>query len=158
MSSKQERHRIIREVVGKGKVASQEELAEILEGNGIQVAQATLSRDIRDLGITKQHDDGGYFYSLPGQIATLENVAGPVNASLSIGSIAFSGNIAVIKTRPGHADMVASMIDESALKEIIGTIAGDDTIFMVIREGFSSEDVQAALSALFKGIGEKILE
>lgn len=158
MKEKQIRQRMIREVVSSNRVPNQEELAGLLEKEGLVVAQATLSRDIRELGITKVHSRGGYFYSLPGQIATLENVAGPVNASLSIGSIAFSGNIAVIKTRPGHADMVASMIDESALKEIIGTIAGDDTIFMVIREGFSSEDVQAALSALFKGIGEKILE
>ena len=66
MKSKQERHKIIKEVVGKGKVSSQEELAEILENNGIQVAQATLSRDIRDLGITKRHDGDGYYYSLPG--------------------------------------------------------------------------------------------
>ena len=148
MSSKQERHRIIREVVGKGKVASQEELAEILEGNGIQVAQATLSRDIRDLGITKQHDDGGYFYSLPGQV--------PISFG-SVSSLEFTGPLAILKTMPGHANMVAAIIDASALKEVAGTIAGDDTILLALREGSSREDLVGALGGLFSGLESKRL-
>ena len=73
MKGKQERHRIIKEVVGSGKVASQEDLAALLESRGIEVAQATLSRDIRDLGITKLHDGTGYFYSLPPRAAPADH-------------------------------------------------------------------------------------
>ncbi len=156
MGSKQERHRIIREVVGKGKVASQEELAEILEGNGIQVAQATLSRDIRDLGITKQHDDGGYFYSLPGQVP-ISSGRKLTDTFGSVSSLEFTGPLAILKTMPGHANMVAAIIDASALKEVAGTIAGDDTILLALREGSSREDLVGALGGLFSGLESKRL-
>ena len=155
MKSKLERHRIIKEVVGNGRVSSQEELASILEKEGLQVAQATLSRDIRELGITKMHDGDSYYYCLPGT-SRFSPRRGP-DTSYSIISIEFSGQLAVIKTQPGHANMVASLIDMGGLDEIAGTIAGDDTILLAIREGKSRDALSRSLEALFNGIGRKRL-
>lgn len=76
-------------------------------------------------------------------------------SSDSIDSLEFSGSMAVIKTRPGHAGMIASIIDEGHLPEVMGTLAGDDTILLVLREGFRHEDVTSSLSEIFKGIETK---
>ena len=154
MKSKVERHRIIRKVVGEGKIASQEELAAILESNGIQVAQATLSRDIRDLGITKFHDGEGYYYSLPLSSAQHQRVAMP-GLSSSVVSLEFSGQLAVIKTMPGHANMVAAVIDGGALAEVAGTIAGDDTILLAVREGVSRDSLSLSLGRLLGALVSK---
>ena len=76
-------------------------------------------------------------------------------SSDSIDSLEFSGSMAVIKTRPGHAGMIASIIDEGHLSEVMGTLAGDDTILLVLREGFSHDDVAESLGGMFKGIDNK---
>ena len=111
---------------------------------GISVTQATLSRDIKQLKIVKAHDENGnYVYRLPiyrsKESALLSVKSGKFN-------IEFSGNLAVIKTRPGYAMGIASDIDTNAPQEILGTIAGDDTILIIPREGFSRESVLDALS------------
>lgn len=156
MNSKRERHKIIKEIVGNGKVSSQEELAAILENKGIQVAQATLSRDIRDLGITKRHDAGGYYYSLPG-LALRPSGRRVPDAFGSVSSLEFTGPLAVLKTMPGHANMIAAVIDANSLPEVSGTIAGDDTILLAIREGVSREDLLGSLEGLFPGLESKRL-
>lgn len=156
MNSKRERHKIIKEIVGNGKVSSQEELAAILENKGIQVAQATLSRDIRDLGITKRHDSGGYFYSLPG-LALRPSGRRVPDTFGSVSSLEFTGPLAVLKTMPGHANMIAAVIDANSLPEVSGTIAGDDTILLAMREGVSREDLVGSLEGLFPGLESKRL-
>lgn len=155
MKGKLERQRIIREVIKDNKVANQEELSLLLEKRGLSVAQATLSRDIRELRITKIHDVNGYSYSLlqPGMLRNAFRE--PSMSSDSIDSLEFSGSMAVIKTRPGHAGMIASIVDEGHLAEVMGTLAGDDTILLILREGFSHDDVSKSLSDLFKGIDAK---
>lgn len=157
VKGKQERHRIIKEVVGSGKVASQEDLAALLESRGIEVAQATLSRDIRDLGITKLHDGTGYFYSLPEASSSRVIPFGTIGSSVSITSLEFAGQLAVLKTMPGHANMVAAIIDASSLAGVAGTIAGDDTIMLAIRDGVSRESMAKALGTLFAGLENKRL-
>lgn len=154
MKGKTERQRIIREVIGENRIASQEELAAILEKKGLDVAQATLSRDIKELKISKLHDETGYYYSLsrPSSTRSLETT---INSSESIESIEFSGPFAVIKTRPGHANMVAVIIDSGSLKEIAGTIAGDDTILVVTREGYAKNDVLRSLGKIFRQLESK---
>ncbi|MBQ6283612.1 MAG: ArgR family transcriptional regulator [Bacteroidales bacterium] len=156
MNSKRERHKIIKEIVGNGKVSSQEELAAILENKGIQVAQATLSRDIRDLGITKRHDSGGYFYSLPG-LALRPSGRRVPDTFGSVSSLEFTGPLAVLKTMPGHANMIAAVIDANSLPEVSGTIAGDDTILLAMREGVSREELVGSLEGLFPGLESKRL-
>lgn len=157
MKGKLERHRIIREVLVTGRIASQEELASVLAERGVDVAQATLSRDIKELRMSKLHDENGYYYSLPRQDASPEASVASVDAPESILSIEFSGPITVIKTRPGHANMVASVIDSNHLAAAAGTIAGDDTIFIIVREGFDKEDLLHSLGKLFKRLDSKRL-
>ncbi len=157
MKGKLERHRIIREVLVTGRIASQEELASVLAERGVDVAQATLSRDIKELRMSKLHDENGYYYSLPRQDASPEASVASVDAPDSILSIEFSGPITVIKTRPGHANMVASVIDSNHLAAAAGTIAGDDTIFIIVREGFDKEDLLHSLGKLFKRLDSKRL-
>lgn len=157
MKGKLERHRIIREVLMAGRIASQEELASVLAERGVDVAQATLSRDIKELRMSKLHDENGYYYSLPRQDALPEASVASVDAPDSILSIEFSGPITVIKTRPGHANMVASVIDSNHLAAAAGTIAGDDTIFIIVREGFDKEDLLHSLGKLFKRLDSKRL-
>lgn len=157
MKGKLERHRIIREVLMAGRIASQEELASVLAERGVDVAQATLSRDIKELRMSKLHDENGYYYTLPRQDASPEASVASVDAPDSILSIEFSGPITVIKTRPGHANMVASVIDSNHLAAAAGTIAGDDTIFIIVREGFDKEDLLHSLGKLFKRLDSKRL-
>ena len=157
MKGKLERHRIIREVLMAGRIASQEELASVLAERGVDVAQATLSRDIKELRMSKLHDENGYYYTLPRQDASPEASVASVDAPDSILSIEFSGPITVIKTRPGHANMVASVIDTNHLAAAAGTIAGDDTIFIIVREGFDKEDLLHSLGKLFKRLDSKRL-
>lgn len=157
MKGKLERHRIIREVLRAGRIASQEELASVLAERGVDVAQATLSRDIKELRMSKLHDENGYYYSLPRQDVSSETAAAAVDAPDSIISIEFSGPITVVKTRPGHANMVASVIDNNHVAAAAGTIAGDDTIFIIVREGFDKEDLLHSLGKLFKRLDGKRL-
>lgn len=153
MKGKTERQRIIREVIKEGRIASQEELAAILEERGLDVAQATLSRDIKELKISKLHDETGYYYSL--SRPSSRSLETTFNSSESIDSIEFSGNLAVIKTRPGHANMVAVIIDAGSMKEIAGTVAGDDTILVVIREGYAKNDILKSLGKIFRQLENK---
>lgn len=155
MKGKIERQRVIREIIKDNNVSNQEELSTLLSQKGWSVAQATLSRDMRELRITKIHDGNGYRYSLP-QPGMLRSVFQDSSMSSdSIDSLEFSGSMAVIKTRPGHAGMIASIIDEGHLSEVMGTLAGDDTILLVLREGFSHDDVAESLGGMFKGIDNK---
>ena len=118
-----------------------------LNQEGFSVTQATLSRDIRSLKVIKVHGaNGSYAYKLPSPQAS--DMA--KDEALRPGRIEFSGNLAVIKTRPGYAMGLASDIDDQAPREILGTIAGDDTILVIPREGYAREDVALALAHFIK--------
>ena len=154
MKGKQERHRLIRQIVRENTVSSQEELSSLLEKRGLAVAQATLSRDMRELRIMKVHEEGGYCYRL-GQSARPKSVVFDASASDSIESFEISGQMAVMKTRPGHAAMIASVIDGNDLPQVMGTIAGDDTVLLVLREGIDAESLASSVCSLFKGLEHK---
>lgn len=102
--------------------------------------QATLSRDLKQLKVAKAASmNGHYVYVLPNE-TMYKRVHTPLRATEMMAvpgfqSINFSGNLGVIRTRPGYASSIAYNIDNSEIPEILGTIAGDDTIFIVIREG-----------------------
>lgn len=140
--SKTERHDAIRKVITRQKVSSQEELKHALAGDGIEISQATLSRDLQEIGVIKSRGDSSSFYALP---ALGFNVG---NGEFSISGLEISGNVAVLKTPPGHAGMFASMIDRNELPEVAGTIAGDDTIFIVLRKNVSEKKAMKALKAI----------
>lgn len=147
MTTKTERLNAICRILQAADISSQEELLKRLNQEGFSVTQATLSRDIRSLKVIKVHGaNGSYAYKLPSPQAS--DMA--KDEALRPGRIEFSGNLAVIKTRPGYAMGLASDIDDQAPREILGTIAGDDTILVIPREGYAREDVALALAHFIK--------
>jgi transcriptional regulator of arginine metabolism len=143
------RQQAILEIIQAGPVFSQDELAARLREEGISSTQATLSRDLKALRISKVPGEG---YVVPSRSRTLSS-----DFSAGIIRIQFSGNIGVIRTRPGLANAVAVLIDNQMVFPVIGTIAGDDTILVAIREGSTSDDVLDALTPLFPEIKNRLV-
>ena len=150
----------IKHLISSRKISSQEELVSLLEEEGFKLTQATLSRDLKYLKVAKVPDvETGYKYVIPEVSNKAENPF-PVNEEFPVSgveSIEFSGHMAIIKTRPGFANGIASVIDSHGPYEILGTIAGDDTILLISREGVSKTDVINALSLFMPGLKEKTL-
>lgn len=151
MSTKKERLEAICEVIKNEAIGNQEELLKKLNSRGFNITQATLSRDIKQLQIAKSHDgNDNYTYTLPENVSAMQRNRNRKSekklSALGFVSIEFSENLAVIKTRPGYAMGIASDIDAKAPREILGTIAGDDTILLIPREGISREGIVKALS------------
>jgi transcriptional regulator of arginine metabolism len=161
MKAKLQRQVAVRNIVSQNKVTSQEQLLMLLKSKGFAVTQATLSRDIKLLKILKSPDPhGGYIYMLPLEQSNPQ--MGRRNSSNSFMadgfvSIDFSGNLAVIKTKPAYASGIASLIDESSSYEILGTIAGDDTIFLVLREGVEKGDIIDFLEKIMPNAKSKFI-
>lgn len=155
MAEKDNRLNAVRALVGSGNIQSQEELIGKLEEAGYSVTQATLSRDLKQLGVAKIYDNHyGYCYRLSTD-STHPATYKEATPSDGIQSIEFCGNMAIIKTMPGFASVVASVIDRIVTLEIAGTIAGDDTVFVAIRENFSRQQVIFALDRCLPGIKNK---
>jgi transcriptional regulator of arginine metabolism len=154
MKSRVERIDLIRRIISGNKVSNQDELQLRLKEEGCEVTQATLSRDLTLIKVIKVNDPGnGYFYRLSenGRSESKqgeETLRGNFPAGEVLG-IEFSGNLGVLKTLPGYAGGVAMMIDSMKAKELAGTIAGDDTILLVLREGITPGEVIEALKAVF---------
>lgn len=142
-------------IVSARPVHSQAELAALLSDEGIEVTQATLSRDLEELGAVKLRgaDGGGGVYVVPEDGSPVRGVTGGTERlSRLLGELLVStdasGNLAVLRTPPGAAHYLASAIDRAALPEVVGTIAGDDTILVVAREPMTG----AQLAAMFETI------
>ncbi|MBZ4675485.1 MAG: argR [Anaerophaga sp.] len=159
MKVKTQRLNVIRQLISNHRVRSQEELLNLLETEGFSATQATLSRDLKALKVAKRPDiEGGYAYVLPEEDdKSGEDENGDVFPVSGLESIEFSGNMAVLKTRPGFANSIASVIDSHAPFEVLGTIAGDDTILLISKEGVSRPDVINALSLFMPGLKKKLL-
>jgi transcriptional regulator of arginine metabolism len=147
MRTRTQRLLAIRRIIEKDAIGNQEELLKRLDGAGFELTQATLSRDLKYLQVGKVPDKKlGYVYILPGENTEAEQRipkgSFPLNGFISM---EFAQNMAVIKTWPGYANSIASAIDELNAFEILGTIAGDDTILLIPRDGVSQEDVRNAL-------------
>lgn len=118
--------------------ASQEELTERLAALGHAVTQATVSRDLVSLGAVKVKRDGVLRYVLPDQFGARDWAAGQLERIVRewVRGIEPAAGMLILKTPPGSAHLVASTIDQAELAEIAGTVAGDDTILLVVRDGF----------------------
>jgi len=139
-SPRERRQRLLTDLVARYEVASQAELVALLAGAGVEATQATVSRDLEELGIGKQRGaDGRLAYALPepGGLAQ-------VLRQFAI-DIAASGNLAVVRTPPGAAAAVASAIDLADLDGVLATVQGDDTLLVVADEGTSGHAVATAL-------------
>ena len=149
----------IKMIISSKEIGSQEELLQELAKEGFQLTQATLSRDLKQLKVAKAASmNGNYVYVLPNN-TMYKRMVDPQSASEMLRhngfiSIEFSNNVAVIKTRPGYASSLAFDIDDSKFHEIIGTIAGDDTIILSIREGCSKTSVKQALAHVIPTINQ----
>jgi len=148
---RKERLQTITEIIGQTMVGSQKELSKLLKLRGISVTQATLSRDLSTLGVgTVHHPEKGNIYSIAD--LSLEGREMSKMAALpmeAIQSLGFSGNLAVIKCQPSYAPSIAMSLDVSGLVEILGTIAGDDTVLIILSEGITKHQFQKALASRF---------
>ena len=124
--NKPQRHFIIKELIEDQTIASQEELAMLLKKRGFDVTQATLSRDLAELGVMRVHSQDGTYYALN---VSEEKKITPLVVR-EVVSVNHNEVMVVIKTLPGRASGVASYLDSLRNTEIIGTVAGDDTVFV----------------------------
>lgn len=155
MKVKNNRIETLKMLISSKELGSQEEVLRELRREGFQLTQATLSRDLKQLKVAKAATlRGNYVYVLPNEtmykrVSTPGHIREMMTTPGFI-SINYSGNMGVIKTRPGYASAIAWNIDSSDIPQILGSIAGDDTIFIVIREGVSHEEVTEAIKQILK--------
>ncbi len=154
---KNERLDVIKMIISSKEIGNQEDLLRELEHNGYVLTQATLSRDLKRLKVAKAASvSGKYVYVLPNNTMYKRTVEmhsiNEMMIQTGFVSIKFSGNLAVIKTRPGYASSLAYDIDNSDFYDILGTIAGDDTILLVLREGVHQREVITELSTIIPNI------
>ncbi|MEE0878237.1 MAG: ArgR family transcriptional regulator [Treponemataceae bacterium] len=157
MKGRNSRLKSIKKIIKTSKIESQEILLGLLQKEGYEVTQATLSRDMKLLKIGKISDgNNGYIYALPNEEERQESELTVAQDFLrGYISIECSGNIAVIKTYSGHADVVASALDTLALDEVIGTIAGgDNCVFACLREGYTGDQFIASLKKRIPDVEE----
>ena len=148
MKERLSRLKIIRKLIKTYRIESQEALLGYLNKEGFEVTQATLSRDLKLLKVGKISDGhNGYIYTLPGEEDRQESDLSLAQDFMrGYVSIECSGNIAVIKTYSGYADVVAQSLDTICMDEILGTIAGgDNCVFACLREGVSGDSFIEAL-------------
>jgi len=151
MKGREERLKAVKRAISHHGVASQEALLALLNRDGFEVTQATLSRDLKALRVGKvSAPDGSYVYALPEESDRSQDelIRDFQRGYLSMES---SGNLVVLKTLPGHAQATAWALDNLEVSDILGTVAGDDTILLILRQGSTFETLQRTLVALMPG-------
>ncbi len=144
---KERRRRAIADLIRASALGSQEELAERLHALGFAATQATISRDLEQLGAVKVRRDGHLSYALPEHA---RKGPGPQLAAVLrdwVRSVDTAANLVVIKTPPGSAHLIGVALDNSDYPEVVGTICGDDTVFVACRSTTEAE----ALATKFRG-------
>lgn len=148
---KSERHAMILNLIDTTNVETQEELADMLKQRGICVTQATVSRDIKELRLIKVHaENGGYKY------ATVDKAEAGMKERFvrifgdSVVGINTSANLVIVKTLSGSANAAAEAVDSMHWNDIVGTMAGDNTIFIAARDEKTVPDIVKRLSAMIK--------
>jgi transcriptional regulator of arginine metabolism len=146
-----QRRAMIAKFIKQGGVESQSHLVKLLAREGVKVTQATASRDLEDLGAIRIRDAGGEFQYAISDEATSK----PASAANLILSVTASGNLAVVRTPPGGAQLLASAIDRNSLngslKSAIGTIAGDDTVLVVSKTANGGAELAKSISVFATG-------
>jgi transcriptional regulator of arginine metabolism len=148
MNQKTQRLATIRKIIRSEMIGSQEELIARLDECGIKITQSTLSRDLKFMNVAKvPHKNKGYIYVLPNAAQHESNISS--NISDNITSLTFSGNLGVLKTKSGYAGAISVPIDNIDCPAILGTIAGDNTVLIVLREDANRNQVVEALLHIF---------
>ncbi len=144
-STKETRQAVIREILGRGPIANQQELCAALEARGIRTGQTTISRDAKELGLIRSTEG----YQLPGRngsAATKSSAPTLPRAGVPhVLSVELAGNLVVLSTPAGLAQHVALTIDHQARKGVVGTIAGDDTVFVAMKSEQAGKRLRDAL-------------
>ena len=149
---KSKRHSAILEIIENSNLETQEDLIDSLRREGYNVTQATVSRDVRELKLTKIMGDGGkYKYVLPGRKDSTGHYVYSEALAASVVSVDNAQNLVIIKTYPGMAQAVAAGIDNMKIAGVMGCVAGDDTIFVAVRE---SETAIRAAADIRKIVGK----
>jgi len=155
MKNKNNRLEAIRLIISEQDIKNQDQLLQVLNSRGYSVTQATLSRDLKKMKISKVANTyGDYLYVLPNHAllqkkngSTFDEVASN-QPRYGFVSLNFSGNMAVIKTRPGYASSLAYDVDNNNLPGVLGTIAGDDTLLIVLAEGANRQEIKRLLEPI----------
>lgn len=142
---KERRLRAIADLIRSNSVANQEVLAERLGSLGFVVTQATISRDLEQIGAMKVRRDGQLTYALPDVVRDAPSLRLAAVFRDWVRSVEPAGNLVVIKTPPGSAHLIGVALDQSDLKEMVGTICGDDTIFVACRTAAEAETLSVKL-------------
>ena len=144
------RQKALAEIVRAEPLASQEEVTARLAARGFRVNQATVSRDLDQLGAVKVKRGGLLSYALPDQLVDSDWAAARLQRILAewVQSVEAAGNMIVLRTPPGSAHLVGLAIDQARLSEVAGTIAGDDTLFLALRDGVGA----AAVAERFRNL------
>ena len=152
MPTKFDRQGAILRLVQERSLSTQEEVAEALREEGMDAVQATISRDIAQLGLVKVRDREGHLvYALPGA-ADLDRLSELTSALKRWAvSLESSSNLLVLQTPPGHANALARAIDQARLPDVLGTIAGDDTIMVIARDGVRGAAIERELRHHLEG-------
>lgn len=148
MASKVQRQQVIGKLIGRHAVSNQPQLVDLLAGEGIHATQATVSRDLEDLGAVKVRVPGGEtVYAIPeyepARLAPEEQLRRVMGEWVA--EVRSSGNLVVLRTPPGCAHVVASALDRSGMRGILGTVAGDDTLLCVAEEDLGGPALCGAL-------------
>ena len=155
MKNKNNRLEAIRLIISEQDIKNQDQLLQVLNARGYSVTQATLSRDLKKMKISKVANTyGDYLYVLPNHALLQKKSSGSFDEAASnqprygFVSLNFSGNMAVIKTRPGYASSLAYDVDNNNLPGVLGTIAGDDTLLIVLAEGANRMEIKRLLEPI----------
>lgn len=155
-ATKVRRQQAILSLVGRERLASQEEIRARLQSLGLEATQSTISRDVEELGLARVHDPRGLRYVVPGRGDALAPPAATLRRALNEFALSFTrgaGELLVIRTPPGAANALGEAMDRALPTPVAGTIAGDDTLLVVPREGSTGRAVEEALRAIAEGEG-----
>ena len=152
MNVRQQRLTRIRAIIGSQQICNQDELSSALAKEGFTLTQSSISRDLKLLKVVKgTTKDGKSVYMLPEnpyyrRVSDVNRMGQTIQREVI--HIAFTGQLAIVKCRSGYASGIAGEIDRSGFSEVLGTVAGDDTIFVALAEGYDREVMESKLKAL----------
>lgn len=138
------------ELLRGGLAATQEEIVERLASDGFPATQATVSRDLDDVGAVRSHDNGRTVYAMPDRNGPPTGFGKRVFAEL-VRSVEVSANLVVVKTFPGMAPTIGAVLDQAGVGGVLGTVAGDDTVLVIADEKSGGKGVARAISQLRDG-------
>ena len=147
--TRQQRQKLIAQIISESRISNQQQLVNLLAQQGVDVTQSTLSRDLEEMAVAKVRDGSGEpVYAISGTVVSVSPPEEALRRVLRewVAGVDSSGNLVVVHTPPGCAHVVAAALDRSRLEEILGTVAGDDTILLVARGPQEAIDLAGRLS------------